>query len=305
MGASSGDLERFYAAREACRRREAPKPDAAAPRRDGRFLLVALLLVGLTATPFAIAQDDRRGDVRDAAGEGRPVVLGERNPASGSAGRETAVVADAGNGGLAVRPSNTAKGGRAISATCDNDGTAPEDGCAVYVNRGTGAAATFRTQGTVPFAIRETNTGLVQHLNADMVDGKHASELTGAQGPAGPRGADGPQGPQGPAGPQGEPGSALAFAHILGLVPPYLDAANSENMTGAFVTHPDTGLWCFYNLPFTPRNIQVEIESGGGAATTLGSVLAGHVTCPGDEDAWTITSEAGAATDRNHYVLFN
>jgi len=31
----------------------------------------------------------------------------------------------------------------------------------------------------------------------------------------------------------------------------------------------------------------------------------GHVTGPGDEDAWTVTFEAGAATNRNHYVLFN
>jgi len=47
------------------------------------------------------------------------------------------------------------------------------------VNKGTGAAATFRTQGTVPFAIRETNTGVVQHLNADMLDGQHAADFLG------------------------------------------------------------------------------------------------------------------------------
>ena len=76
-----------------------------------------------------------------------------------------------------LRPSNTAKGGRAVSATCDNDGQDAEDGCAVYVNKGTGAAASFRTQGSVPFALRETNTGRVPYLNADMVDGRHATEF--------------------------------------------------------------------------------------------------------------------------------
>lgn len=141
-----------------------------------------------------------------AAGEGGPLRLGERNPSSGGSSRETAVVANVGNSGLVMRPSNTAKGGRAISATCDNDGLVAEDGCAVYVNKGQGAAASFRTQGSVPFAVRETNNGTVQHLNADMVDGKHASELQGAQGPQGPAG---PQGPQGPPGPQGEPATRL------------------------------------------------------------------------------------------------
>jgi hypothetical protein len=137
-------------------------------------------VLGVTVSSVAVAGtgDDDPG-VSAARGEGDAIALGERNPGSGASSRETAIVANAGNSGLVLRPSNTAKGGRAVSATCDNDGQAAEDGCAVYVNKGTGAAASFRTQGTVPFAIRDTNTGLVQHLNSDMVDGKHASEFLG------------------------------------------------------------------------------------------------------------------------------
>jgi hypothetical protein len=153
------------------------------PRTPLRYLLLATGLLATTVTAVAIADTDERkrrtGDARVTAarGEGDAIGLGERNPASGESTRETAIVANAGSGGLVLRPSNTAKGGRAVSATCDNDGQAAEDGCAVYVNKGTGAAASFRTQGSVPFAIRDTNTGRVDHLNADMVDGRHATEF--------------------------------------------------------------------------------------------------------------------------------
>ena len=136
-------------------------------------------MLAILISSIAIAESGP-ADVRQAGGAARvgdAITLGERNPGSGESSRETAIVANAGDGGLVLRPSNTAKGGRAISATCDNDGTTDEDGCAVYVNKGTGAAATFRTQGSVPFALRETNTGRVQFLNADMVDGRHVSEL--------------------------------------------------------------------------------------------------------------------------------
>ena len=153
---------------------------AAASRGGGRLkhLLLTTTVLGITVSSIAIAGEDASDPRLTAArGEGDAVRLGERNPDSGESTRETAIVANAGSGGLVLRPSNTAKGGRAISATCDNDGVTDEDGCAVYVNKGTGAAATFRTQGAVPFAIRETNTGLVQHLNSDMVDGKHATDF--------------------------------------------------------------------------------------------------------------------------------
>ena len=187
-----------------------PTADREVPRSRGWLdVLAPVLLLLLVSVPVAIAApgDQRDGDdVTAARGEGSSIDLGQRNPEAGGSRQETAIVARNGNGGLVLRPSNTAKGGRAISATCDNDGLEAEDGCAVYVNKGQGAAASFRTQGSVPFAIRESNNGVVRHLNADMVDGKHASELTGGQGPAGPRGANGPQGPEGAQGERGPQG---------------------------------------------------------------------------------------------------
>jgi hypothetical protein len=129
-----------------------------------------IFALGVTSIALASGGGSDNPSATAAKGEGKSVLLGKRNPKSGEATHETAVVNNEGGNGLVIRPSNTAKGGRAISATCDNDGTNPDDGCAVYVNKGTGAAATFRTSGTVPFAIRDTNTGVVKSLNADRVD---------------------------------------------------------------------------------------------------------------------------------------
>ena len=164
----------------------APRSGRPTVRRGSlRYLLVATGLLATTVAAATAAESgggERSGadaSVAAAQGEGDPIDLGDRNPSSGGSARETAVVADVGNSGLVLRPSNTAKGGRAISATCDNDGQAAEDGCAVYVNKGTGAAASFRTQGSVPFALRETNTGRVPYLNADMLDGLHAGSFLG------------------------------------------------------------------------------------------------------------------------------
>jgi hypothetical protein len=149
-----------------------PRRRSRAPLRD---LLVATTVLAIAVSSIALAESGP--SVTAARGEGHAIALGERNPGSGGSSSETAIVASKGNGGLVLRPSNTAKGGRAVSATCDNDGTAAEDGCAVYVNKGTGAAASFRTAGSVPFALRDTNTGLVKYLNADMLDGQNASDF--------------------------------------------------------------------------------------------------------------------------------
>jgi hypothetical protein len=180
-GSQQGEWERAWA--ERYDRAGDAVPERRGPRRRNplRELLLATAVLGVAVTSIAIA--DTGGDdppVGAARGEGDPITLGDRNPGSGESTRETAIVANAGNGGLVLRPSNTAKGGRAISATCDNDGVTDEDGCAVYVNKGQGAAASFRTQGSVPFALRSTNNGMVQHLNSDMVDGKHAADFLGA-----------------------------------------------------------------------------------------------------------------------------
>ena len=227
---------------------------AIAPRMKGAVLAACVLLLAATTVAAAQGGDGPASDVVGARGEGEAVALGDRNPSSGGSTRETAIVADVANGGLVMRPSNTAKGGRAISATCDNDGLAAEDGCAVYVNKGQGAAASFRTQGAVPFALRETNTGKVDYLNADMVDGKHASELQGATGP------QGPQGPPGADGAPGTPGTPGAPAtRLWGTVDDDGVARTGSGMTGASRVASGT-----YNVTFD-RDV-----SSCGRMATLG-----------------------------------
>jgi len=138
-------------------------------RRKLKHLALATGALVAVSAPLAVAQS-----------QGGPINLGERNPATGSgATQETAIVANLGNNGQSTRQSNNAKGGRAAGYGCNNDGTQEINACANYVNRGTGPAAAFRTRGTIPFVIRDTNRGRVANLNADLLDDKQASDFLG------------------------------------------------------------------------------------------------------------------------------
>jgi hypothetical protein len=135
--------------------------------KDIRYLLLAATCLAVVVAPTAIAQSG-----------GGPIVLGERNPSGGTgATTETAIVANIANNGQATRQSNDAVGGRAAGYGCENNGTEEINACANYVNRGVGPAAAFRTRGTVPFVIRETNRGRVANLNADLLDDKEAADF--------------------------------------------------------------------------------------------------------------------------------
>ena len=130
--------------------------------------MIGSAVLALLVTPLAFGQG------------GAAINLGGRNPSSGpGATSETAIVANIGNNGQSTRQSNNAKGGRAAGYGCDNDGKAEINACANYVNRGQGPAAAFRTRGSVPFVIRDTNRGLVENLNADLLDNKQASDFLG------------------------------------------------------------------------------------------------------------------------------
>jgi hypothetical protein len=136
-------------------------------RQDVRYLLLAATCLAVLVAPIAVAQN-----------QGQPIVLGERNPSGGAgATAETAIVANIGNNGQATRQSNNAVGGRAAGYGCENNGTQEINACANYVNRGTGPAAAFRTRGTVPFVIRDTNRGRVANLNADLLDDREAADF--------------------------------------------------------------------------------------------------------------------------------
>ena len=136
-------------------------------RQDVRYLLLAATCLAVVVAPIAVAQNT-----------GEPIMLGERNPSGGTgATAETAIVANIGNNGQSTRQSNNAVGGRAAGYGCENNGMEEINACANYVNRGIGPAAAFRTRGTIPFVIRDTNRGRVANLNADLLDDREAADF--------------------------------------------------------------------------------------------------------------------------------
>ena len=158
---------------------------AAAGGGRARAVLLNAFILALAIAAIAVAGDANDPGVDAAASSraGDPVELGRRNPSSGDVAAETAIVADEGSDGLALRLTNNAVGGRASSSTCNNAGTSPTDGCHVYVNKGDGIVASFRSagRGVAPFAVRDTNDGRVDNLNSHYVNGHQVSCPDGTQ----------------------------------------------------------------------------------------------------------------------------
>jgi hypothetical protein len=147
----------------------------AAGARRLRAVLINAAILTLALAGFAVAQKaDDGGTAHSAVSRqaGDAVELGRRNPSGGSIAAETAIVANSGNSAFALRLTNNAPGGRANSSTCTNDATDPTAGCHVYVNKGKGIVASFRSAGSgvAPFAVRNTNDGMVASLNSQYVN---------------------------------------------------------------------------------------------------------------------------------------
>ena len=158
-------------------------------RGNGPWILVSAIGVALVATPFAVA-----------AGEGRPLDGGARNPsnnASQSYRRETQIIANLSTYG--TRQSNKSNnGGGAIYGCRSGPGgsAANNEPCVRASNLSSGLAFEFATGGTRVGSITSTNTsaapfttnatGVATGLNADQVDGQSASRDRGAAQPSQP-----------------------------------------------------------------------------------------------------------------------
>ena len=145
-------------------------------RGNGPWILIAAIAVALIVTPFAVA-----------AGEGRPVRGGARNPSSNASlayTRETQIIAN--NTSYGTRQSNkSTSGGGAIYGCRARAGT---KACLRASNLSNGRAFSFATNsGTevgridgpaaaAPFTT--SATGVATGLNADKVDGKDAATIT-------------------------------------------------------------------------------------------------------------------------------
>ena len=150
-------------------------------RGQGPWIVVAAVLVALLVTPFALA-----------AGEGRSLLGGRRNPspnASLSYDRETEIIANTPTYG--TRQSNkSGNGGGAIYGCRSAAGGTPQNNepCIRANNLSSGRAFEFVTNtGTEVGRIESSNanaapfttnaTGVATGLNADRVDSKSASDI--------------------------------------------------------------------------------------------------------------------------------
>jgi len=145
-------------------------------RGNGPWIVIAAIAVALLVTPFALA-----------AGEGRPLRGGARNPSSNASlsyTRETQIIAS--NSTYGTRQSNkSTNGGGAIYGCRARTGT---KACLRASNLSSGRAFSFATNsGTevgridgpataAPFTT--SATGVATGLNADKVDGKDAATIS-------------------------------------------------------------------------------------------------------------------------------
>ena len=71
------------------------------------------------------------------------------------------------------------------------------------------------------------------------------------------------------------------------------------------MTNPSTGIYCFNNLGFTPRNVQVTSDFITNRIS--GALIGDQGGCPGTEDVsveWTMRSD-GTLQNTGFYILFN
>jgi hypothetical protein len=139
----------------------------------------------------------------------------------------------------------------------------------------------------------------------------------GANGIDGAPGAVGGTGSKGDKGDTGDPGSALGYALIKpGLAPAggtldIVDEARSKNVADANVFHPQTGVYCFKNLPFTPRSViatpQYESSSGGPSNFDISYARTddGPNICFSPWQAYVATLHNGTTSNLGFFVVFN
>jgi hypothetical protein len=157
----------------------------------GRHVVLAAVVLGLIATPWAVASST-----------GGSIIGAKRNPgtnASSTYKRETQIIGNIaqgaggvakGTGGYTTRQSNKSSSGGGAIYGCR--AKAGKNACLAGVNLSDGTAFQFSSGekadhvGAILFSGKANSdkppfvtngTGLVKNLNADMVGGKHAADL--------------------------------------------------------------------------------------------------------------------------------
>jgi hypothetical protein len=98
--------------------------------------------------------------------------------------------------------------------------------------------------------------------------------IPGVAGPPGPQGPAGQQGGTGAPGQNGANGEAVAYASVDGNGTLNTFDRASKNITQANVSHTaGTGVYCFQDLPFTPKSAVVSGDNSFGLNFTIATVV--------------------------------
>ena len=269
---------------------------------QGPWLLVSSVVLGILVAPFAVA-----------AGEGDNVRLGVRNPGGGNStevNKETQIIAETAINTYGTRQSNKGAGGGAIYGCRSKLGASPSDPkvstpCVRVNNLDNGEAFQFSSlSGTVVGVIQAgktfgtpnpaakpfvTNaTGVADGLNADKLDGKDADQIITEARQSNPAGA----------------APSFAFARVS-ADGKSLDASRTQGVTQTNLSHPATGVYCFFGIASQTKSASVNIDTSPGEAgvnTTDAGPCAGTGTS-NDFDLRVMTyNSAGAAADLPFYV---
>jgi hypothetical protein len=265
----------------------------------GPWIAFSMLLLAGLSTPFALA-----------AGEGKPLGLGERNPSGGARQelvRETQLIARTGINTYGTRQSNKGAGGGAIygcRAKLGSDPAVPKvtTPCMRASNLDNGEAFQFSTSnGALVGVIQVGNnfgaanpnakpfitnaTGVATGLNADQVDGLNAADIIAAAQAANPAST--------------APSFAFARLDAAGAV----DASRSQGVTNANISHSAaSGVYCFTGLTSRPKNAEASIDGATPGEITVDTST--NTGCGQNNVQLTVRtfSSAGAAEDRAFQV---
>ncbi len=254
------------------------------------LVLTAAVLIGIAGTSIA-----------GATGEGTPVKIGQRNPLTGAAAKESQIIASTPLNTYGTRQSNLGKGGGAIYGCRAALGANAADpkvttACVRVNNLSNGEAFQFQSNAGAVIGVLQSGgnfavpnpkaapfitnaTGLASGLNADKLDGRDAEQII-AEARAGNPAA-----------------SAPSFAFGQFRADGSVEASRSQGVAPDQVTHPAPGVYCFNGLTSRPKNAQATLVGVPGevAADTLGD----NATCPGNEQLSVLTfNSAGAAEDK-------
>ncbi len=138
-----------------------------------------------------------------------------------------------------------------------------------------------------------------------------ATGTAGATGATGPQGSSGKEGSPGKEGPPGVNGSAVAYAHILGLTNEKapLDTTNSKNVS--VVTEPFKGGYCISTtVPIKNVTGIPDFAKGGAPGVTVSAdfeEVAGTIpgTCPVGTTVLVETGTGGTPSSVDFWISFN